>query len=318
MTPILEWIDAERISANPEIKSRNLFARAHSGATPVEISQRYIHLSPDEMQAFLRGVFRETKLALSGTGVELGAGTAAVSNAVASIFPSVDQIYAVEIVPDVVRLLQVKITSHFHQETKVLPVIGSFDEIRLPDESVDFIIEFDSLHHSNDLDKTLREASRVLKKGGKLVALDRVHFDSLTEEQKQHLLDIEYSETFKREYGMPLDTKLTRRDNGEHEIREGEWLSAFEGAGLKVEQFVLFHQRNFRAFALGLISNIPLTIRRLFNFYPKLPRFHLSMLLFYVIPPLARAGSRRMANFPVRFSRREAFMSKTVIIATKK
>ena len=49
---------------------------------------------------------------------------------------------------------------------RVTGVVGSFDDIHLPEESCDFCIEVDSLHHSDDLLRTLREIARKLKRGG--------------------------------------------------------------------------------------------------------------------------------------------------------
>ena len=52
---------------------------------------------------------------------------------------------------------------------------GSFNEIPLPDSSVDFIVEENTFHHSNDLDMTLKECLRVIKPGGKMILIDRFH-----------------------------------------------------------------------------------------------------------------------------------------------
>jgi ubiquinone/menaquinone biosynthesis C-methylase UbiE len=305
------------ISSNPEIHSRNRFAQQHAHADPDDIAQRYTHLSLSEFAGFMQVAFDRLGFEPRGVGVELGAGTAVFSNTVARIFPGVERIYAVEIVPDVVARLQARITGHFGQEGRVLPVIGSFDELQLSDGSVDFIVEFDSLHHSNDLDRTLREAARVLRKGGKLVAFDRVNFDSLTEEQREFMLNREYSADFKKEYGLPVDVPLTRRENGEHEICEGEWRAAFARNGFAVDHMTLFHRRSFRGFVYAWFSQIPYFLRRRFDFYPMLVRFPPKFLLFYLLPFLSGSGGFRIVPQPVRFARREAFLSKTAIIATR-
>lgn len=61
-------------------------------------------------------------------------------------------------------------------------MVGNFDDIKLENESVDFIIEFDSLHHSFNLDKTIRESARILKPGAKLLAIDRSHWSTSRKE----------------------------------------------------------------------------------------------------------------------------------------
>ena len=231
MSQVLEWIDSESISNNPEIYSRNMFARKNYSHAPSIIVQKYSYMTIDETKHFMQCILKELSVEPKGIGVELGAGVAGISNSLLSLYPSIEKVYAVEIVPDVVRLLQTKVTKHEKNEGRLVPVIGSFDEIKLPDQSVDFIIEFDSLHHSFDLNKTLREAARILKSGGILIALDRVHSNALTDAQREYSLNIEYGEPFKKEYGIPLETRLTRRQNGEHEIRESYGARLSNGRG---------------------------------------------------------------------------------------
>jgi SAM-dependent methyltransferase len=202
MVQILEWIDSGKLLEIPEIKCRSLIARINSSHEPSVIVPKYTHLTLEETKRILRYV-------LEALGVELGAGAGGISNSLLSLYPDIEKICAVEIVPDVVRLLQEKVTKHENNENRLIPVIGSFDELRLPDESVDFIIELDSLHHANDINVTLREAARILKPGGIVVAFDRMNSNALTVAQRNFMLDVEYGEQFKKEYGLPLDTRLT-------------------------------------------------------------------------------------------------------------
>ena len=47
---------------------------------------------------------------------------------------------------------------------KVVSVIGSFDELNLKNDSIDFCIAWDAMHHSRDLIKTLKEAKSIKKR----------------------------------------------------------------------------------------------------------------------------------------------------------
>jgi ubiquinone/menaquinone biosynthesis C-methylase UbiE len=53
-------------------------------------------------------------------------------------------------------------------------VEGSAEALPLPDSSVSVVWSIASVHHWADLDAGLREARRVLKPGGRLVAIERL------------------------------------------------------------------------------------------------------------------------------------------------
>jgi ubiquinone/menaquinone biosynthesis C-methylase UbiE len=172
---------------------------------------------------------------LRGVGLEIGSGCGLLASTVA-LSPDVEYVYALEICEDLVRLLMPRVSKAVlgEQFAKVISVRGSFDELELPDDSIDFIVEIDSLHHSDDLRRTLRECSRVLRPGGQMMILDRCHPDSLPDEEVERMLSEVYSEDFLRKNHYPPGITLTRRDNGEHEYRLREWLAAFRDAGLEV------------------------------------------------------------------------------------
>ena len=66
-----------------------------------------------------------------------------------------------------------KLTNYFlrNESSKIIPVLGSFDRIKLPNNSVSYIFEYDSFHHSFDLSRTFEESYRVLEKNGTLVLI---------------------------------------------------------------------------------------------------------------------------------------------------
>ena len=146
---------------------------------------------------------------------------------------------------------------------KVIPVIGSFDDLRIPDASLDFAIENDSLHHSDDLAVTIRECARVLKPGGCLVCFDRCHDNAVTDAEVEQLLSKVYGPEFLVAHGYPADMRLTRRENGEHEYREFEWRSAGERAGLRLETVQsVVGRATLKKAVKGLCSTLPWAIRR--------------------------------------------------------
>ena len=141
---------------------------------------------------------------------------------------------------------------------KIIPVSGSFDDIHLASDSLDFAVEIDSLHHSRNLERTLHECARVLKPGGILVCLDRCHPNSLTDAQVEAMLDRVYPKEFLVANHYPPEVTLTRRDNGEHEYRMFEWERAFKGAGFRLAKTVHFRKEiSWRIALKGALRRLP-------------------------------------------------------------
>ena len=46
-----------------------------------------------------------------------------------------------------VTKLQPKIIEHTNMVGRVIPMVGDFNNIKMPDNSLDFVVEFDVLHH---------------------------------------------------------------------------------------------------------------------------------------------------------------------------
>lgn len=169
---------------------------------------------------------------LQGVGLELGSGVGFMSAILASL-PLVRKVYAVEIVENIVRELSPKIVRFVlvDKEAKVVSCVGEFDHLGLEENSINFVFDFFSLHHSVDLVKTLSETFRVLKPGGFIFCFDKARSDKLTLSELDLLLDKEYDEKTKTMMGLPSEITHSRRQNGEHEYRLSDWREAFGKAG---------------------------------------------------------------------------------------
>ncbi len=169
---------------------------------------------------------------LHGIGVEVGAGCCVFSSIIASM-DSVKKIYGVEVCEGIVNELMPVVTSNIlgDKNEKVIGCIGDFDNLELEDNSVDFVFDFFSLHHSGNLSKTLLEINRVLKPGGFIFCFDKARDDLLTDEKLENMLDKEYSRESKIVMGVNPDILLTRRMNGEREYRLNDWRKHFISSG---------------------------------------------------------------------------------------
>lgn len=203
-------------------------------------------VSPRMTVADIDGVFDYVEQSLlkrkiAGVGLEVGAGPLTFSSVLARR-PAVQRMYGVEICKPLIELLAPKVSEYVAKDTsdKITGVVGSFDEMELSDRSIDFVFDFFSLHHSTDISVTLAECARVLKPGGFLLMMDKARPDSFSERDLRELTDQEYTESYKKQFGLPVDQKLTRWMNGEREYRLKDWKSALFNSGFsRIDHFNL-------------------------------------------------------------------------------
>ncbi len=178
-----------------------------------------------------------------GVGADLGAGTATLA-AILSRYPSVDKVFAVEYSRETVEKIM-PLTFHRLKadSRKITRVVGSFNQMRFEDNSLDFAVEVLSFHHSEDIGATLREAHRALKQGGWLVTIEKAWPNHLHTAILESRLDAELVPDLKERYGIPLDQRFSRRMWGEHEYRVCDWVANFAAAGFETFAFYFLRKR---------------------------------------------------------------------------
>jgi len=179
---------------------------------------------------------------LHGLGIELGAGLALLSIVLLErdTKRQIDGILALEAVkPFVERGIQ-KAGAEILGERKgsLLPCFGIFESIPVADETFDFALQIESLHHAEDLGVAVKELSRILKIGGVVFSLDRSWISSTKREVLDQLLNHEYSKEWLAAKHFPLGNRFTRRDNGEHEYTDQHWIETFRDNGLVLKRIV--------------------------------------------------------------------------------
>lgn len=238
MKKYLKWKISININ-NQEYIGNKLLAKGFSLKGYDAIINGYVYIYPDNVKKTLQ-IIPEAWESLKGVGIDLGGGIGCVSSTIA-LKNNVKKIYSLEIVEDVVRLCQPIVINKIlkNKSHKVISVIGSFDNIELEDNSLDFAVAWQSLHHSNNPVITLKECYRVLKPEGKFIIIDRAHNNSTPDSEIERILNIVYNEEFLAKNYRPKDTILTRRENGEHEYRFCEWDNFFKESGFKLVSSVV-------------------------------------------------------------------------------
>lgn len=310
-TETLEWEVPGELIASPAVAYRNSFARALAAKPVDEIVASYVYLSRSQMAELVDTACDHFGIQFSGVGVEVGSGCGLLAATIARL-KTVSHVYAVEICEGMVKSVMPKVSAAVLGDDvrKLACTFGSFDNLELAGESVDFIVEIDSLHHSDDLPRTLQECYRVMKPGGQMLCFDRCHPDNLSDAEVEQMLAKVYSADFLKKNHYPPGIKLTRRDNGEHELRLREWKSAFRSAGFELSGIAQFIQRVRFALAVkGLMNVLPRSMTSLLyrsnNANWTSTR---DWMLQYLRPVSPRPGFGRMVLAP---------KSSTVFLLTK-
>ena len=231
---IIVWKFNNKILKSEDYKLNNNIAEKISKKSFFEICKKYTHVSSKNMEKLLK-LDHEVWKNIKGIGVDLVGGIGLVSSTIAKK-KNIKKIYCVDIVKNAVTKCQPIIKKKIlnNKSKKVLSVIGSFDELNLKNNSIDFCIGWDSMHHSTNIIRTLKEAKRVIKKGGKLIIIDRGHNNNTPNKEISRMLNIIYPKSFLRSNYLPIDKKLTRKMNGEHEYRFFEWENFFKKSKFKI------------------------------------------------------------------------------------
>jgi SAM-dependent methyltransferase len=117
------------------------------------------------------------------------------------------------------------------QAFKIIPCYGSFDQLLIGDETIDFILQIEALHHADELLPPIIESHRILVKGGFFISIDRAWPNEVDRDVLEELLNHQYSKEWLDAKGFPSHEPFLRRDNGEHEYRDMDWKRSFEEAG---------------------------------------------------------------------------------------
>lgn len=247
---IPEWPVPDAFKDAKEVTYRDRMGEHLLAMQPNEIVKYYAYHSFEEMEMWF-DIFKKLT-PLNGVGLELGAGCGVMSTVFAKD-KTIEMILGVEVVDSMTQKIMPKVAEGYlgTDAHKMIPVVGTFDDLRIPNESIDFIIEMDSIHHSHNLKQTFAESFRVLKKGGVMIFLDRCHPDYVTDNKVKELLDVVYTEDWINRNFYPPGSILTRRENGEHEYRKREWLTAIQDSGFTVERLVKCYKQASLSSALS-------------------------------------------------------------------
>ena len=110
------------------------------------------------------------KLVRGSTVADVGAGSGYMTVKMSKRVGPTGKVYANDIQPEMLALLQQRLTRE--KITNVEPVLGTFDDPKLPNGTLDLILMVDVYHEFSEPQKMLRRMRENLKPGGRLVLLE--------------------------------------------------------------------------------------------------------------------------------------------------
>ena len=126
---------------------------------------------PEDLEKCVNILKTHYHIHLGGTGIDLAAGTLW---AVPYLFKrgDIERLYCLEYSKHRVLKLGPRVLEHYNVPTdKVVLVYGSFYNLYLDVNSIDFVLLSQAFHHADDPYKLLSEIDRVLKKNGVVIII---------------------------------------------------------------------------------------------------------------------------------------------------
>ncbi len=113
---------------------------------------------------------------LQGNGIDIASGNLWATAYLIENHPLIKQLYCLEYSKPRLLHLGPALLKHYKIDTsKVGLILGSFYDIKLDDNSLDFAFVSEALHHADDLEKILSEIHRVLKPGGVVINIGEIY-----------------------------------------------------------------------------------------------------------------------------------------------
>jgi SAM-dependent methyltransferase len=133
--------------------------------------EQWLRALNEEHPKFIPFLTGRCGLRFHGRILEIGAGVCWLSAELSKI-PAVEEIIATDFSPALLRDVAPKILRLRRAvAAKITRMPGDFHRLDFPDDSFDFVVCSAVIHHAVDVVRVLREVKRVLRPGGRFVAI---------------------------------------------------------------------------------------------------------------------------------------------------
>ncbi|MEI6389487.1 MAG: class I SAM-dependent methyltransferase [Verrucomicrobiota bacterium] len=196
-------------------------------ATEFGSEEDWLGCVKNQFPKFIPFLTQNCGLEFCGRILEIGAGGAWLS-AEMSKLPRVVEVFATDASPKRLLELAPKVFKLVNANTaKITRMPGDFHQLDFPANHFDFVVSSAVLHHATNIVQVLREAKRVLKPGGRLVAIREPVWPLVKIKSRSKMLAkllatgvnerfytlADYREFFKQA-ALPLDVKRVNLSSG--------------------------------------------------------------------------------------------------------
>jgi ubiquinone/menaquinone biosynthesis C-methylase UbiE len=180
-----------------------------------------------ELPRFVQFLIEKCGLEFRGRVLEIGAGTAWLSAEISKL-PRVVEVYATDLRPNVLLEQAPPVFEALGAHTaKIIRMPADCHQLRFPQNHFDAVVCSAVLHDAANLVQVLREAKRVLKPGGRLVAIREPVWPLVklksragvlarlaAKGKKQRFYTLSDYKEFFKQAGLPLEVKRVNTSSG--------------------------------------------------------------------------------------------------------
>ena len=212
-----------RYAEERTLRLREERARAHEFANEKE----WLQSVKEDLPQFIPFLKEKCSIEFRGRILEIGAGGAWLSAEISKL-PRVVEVTTTDHFPKLLKEEAPKVFSLLNANTaKITRMPADFHELHFRDNYFDFVVSSAVLHHAANIVQVLRETKRVLKPGGRFVALREPVWPLIKLKSRARILEklvatgvnerfytlSDYKEFF-RQAGLPLEVKRVNLSKG--------------------------------------------------------------------------------------------------------
>lgn len=136
-----------------------------------EFDDEWLRRAKEDLPRFIPFLIKDCRVAFRGRVLEIGAGGAWLS-AELSKLPKVVEVITTDFSPELLQEQAPRVFKALDANTaKITRMPGDFHQLDFPNNHFDFVVSSAVLHQAANIVQVLREAKRVLKPGGQLIAI---------------------------------------------------------------------------------------------------------------------------------------------------